>query len=196
MGRTHIKHGRPRPSWIKGENVCQVAPPVHCGHSLSAAQAAGLAAEDTGSQSDRCQGALACSTGQSLWSPWQKLASQQGPCPVGLLVKDNTPRGAALLSIHREARRTMHHPRQTRVIAFLTAMSLREGSHYGTSIQAGARCPGRGAGRLRPQEAAHLLLSGCRLSTRHLSCSSPRWILSSSSRCSMMRADFILTKYS
>lgn len=124
------------------EDVRQVSPPVHSGDSLSAAQAAGLAAEDTGSQIDRRQGALACSTGQSLRSPWQKLASHQGPCPVGLLVKDNTPRGAALLSIHRETRRPMHHPRQTRVIAFLTATLLREGSHSGTSIQAGPAARG------------------------------------------------------
>lgn len=142
MGRTRIKCGRPHPSWITREDVCQVAPPVHSGDSLSAPQAAGLAAEDTGSQSDRHQGALVCSTGQSLWPPWRKLASHQGPCPVGLLVKDNTPRGAALLSIHRETRRPMHHPRQTRVINILTATTLREGSHYGTSIQAGARCRG------------------------------------------------------
>lgn len=50
-------------------------------------------------------------------------------------------------------------------------------------------CQG-GVGRPAP----HLPLSGGRLSSRHLSCSSPRWILSSSSRCSMRRADFILTK--
>lgn len=48
-------------------------------------------------------------------------------------------------------------------------------------------------GGVGPQ-APHLPLSGGRLSSRHLSCSSPRWILSSSSRCSMRRADFILTK--
>lgn len=35
-----------------------------------------------------------------------------------------------------------------------------------------------------------------RLSVRHLSCSSPSLILSSSLRCSMMSADFILTKCS
>lgn len=42
----------------------------------------------------------------------------------------------------------------------------------------------------------YLSRSGWRLSVRHFSCSSPSLILSSSSRCSMMRADFIFTKCS
>lgn len=45
-------------------------------------------------------------------------------------------------------------------------------------------------------QCPYLSLSGWRLSVRHFSCSSPSLILSSSSRCSMMRADFIFTKCS
>lgn len=45
-------------------------------------------------------------------------------------------------------------------------------------------------------QCPYLSRSGWRLSVRHFSCSSPSLILSSSSRCSMMRADFIFTKCS
>lgn len=49
-------------------------------------------------------------------------------------------------------------------------------------------------GSTRPHKAS--LCSMGRLSVRHFSCSSPSLILSSSFRCSMMSADFILTKCS
>lgn len=85
------------------------------------------------------------------------------------------------------------------VTALLTLWGGR--SLYRTQTQAGVWLvsPGpelEGPASIPAREAPHLPLSGCRLSHKHRSCSSPRWILSSSSRCSMVRADFIFTKCS
>lgn len=152
-------------------------------------------------QSDHCQGALAHSTGPSPRSPLQKLTSHQSPCHMWILVKENAP-WEPLCSARKGKTSNFNASSQTNTSycfsnshVVLGGLLLQDTIAGRGSAHPGDRCS-QAWPASPPRVLTHLPRSGCRLSTRHLSCSSPRCILSSSSRCSMMRADFIFTKYS
>lgn len=130
-----------------------------------------------------------------------EMCRHQSPAPVWVLVTGTAHR-QPLCSAFRRETEDFNTPSRTHtpITAFLTAPSRRDGSRQdvNTGRSSAWRWGPAHAGRSVAWQGgrSHLPVSGCRLSSRHLSCSSPRWILSSSSRCSMTRADFIFTKYS
>lgn len=116
-----------------------------------------------------------------------------------LLVDAVSPSGVVAEEVKEEDVLRLHHRTETCLFVSADSSSLSPSVGHRAQLQLGATSLNHEAVS-EPIGVQHIhkasLCSMGRLSVRHLSCSSPSLILSSSLRCSMMSADFILTKCS